>query len=67
MERRKRKNENKLYRLKMHKYYYEAILQLRPSKEEILDFVKNQISKRKDVFIRKKATKSILLLTKSNG
>ena len=37
----------------MHKYYYEAILQLRPYKKEVLDFVRNQIAKRKDVFISK--------------
>jgi len=33
--------------------YYEAIIQLRPKSEEIIKFIENQISKRKDVFISK--------------
>ncbi len=34
--------------------YYEAILQLRPESKEVLDFIKIQLNKRKDVFISKK-------------
>ena len=37
----------------MHKDYYEAIIQLRPYKKEVLDFVRNKIAKRKNVFISK--------------
>lgn len=37
----------------MHKDYYEAIIQIRPKDEEILNFVDNQIKKRKNVFISK--------------
>jgi len=34
--------------------YYEAILQLRPFDANVLDYVLNQIKKRKNVFISKK-------------
>ena len=33
--------------------YYEAILQLRPSEKEIVNFVKKRIKERKNVFISK--------------
>ena len=33
--------------------YYEAILQIRPEKKEILDFIKEHLNKRKNVFISK--------------
>ena len=33
--------------------YYEAIIQLRPFDEEVLNFINKQISERKDVFISK--------------
>ena len=33
--------------------YFESILQLRPNKREILDFVKKQIDKKEKVFISK--------------
>ncbi len=35
------------------KDYFEATIQLRPKKKEILDFIKERIEKRKDVFISK--------------
>jgi len=34
-------------------HYYEAILQLRNPNEEIMNLIKNQLKKRKDVFISK--------------
>ncbi len=33
--------------------YYEAIIQLRPATEELLNFVERQVAKRKDVWISK--------------
>ena len=38
---------------KMHKNYYEAIIQLRPASPEVVDFVKGQIRNRENVFISK--------------
>ena len=41
----------------MHKQlrsdYFEAIIQIRPKKMEVIQFIKNQILKRNDVFIAK--------------
>ncbi|MBL7147548.1 MAG: hypothetical protein ISS82_01865 [Nanoarchaeota archaeon] len=37
----------------MHKDYYEGILQLRNPNNEVIEFIKNQIKKREDVFITK--------------
>lgn len=37
----------------MHKDYYEGILQLRNLNKEVVEFIKNQIKKRADVFITK--------------
>lgn len=37
----------------LNPYYYEAILQLRPAKKELIDFVKKKIEEREDVFISK--------------
>ena len=37
----------------MHPQYFEGILQLRNPTKEVLKFVKNQIEKRKDLFISK--------------
>jgi len=37
----------------LHAEYYEAIIQLRPSTEELLRFIERSISERKDVFISK--------------
>lgn len=33
--------------------YYEAIIQIRPADKKVLDFVRNQIEKRKNVFVSK--------------
>ncbi|MDD5332096.1 MAG: NMD3-related protein [Candidatus Nanoarchaeia archaeon] len=33
--------------------YYEAIIQIRPKNQDILDFVRKRVSERKDVFISK--------------
>lgn len=33
--------------------YYEAIIQIRPAKEEILNFIKKRIEERKGVFVSK--------------
>lgn len=39
----------------LHFNYYEAVIQIRPSKKEVLDFIFNQVRKRKDdVFISKR-------------
>ena len=37
----------------MHKNYYEAIIQLRPASLEVVNFVKEQIKSRENVFISK--------------
>lgn len=37
----------------MHNSYYEATLQIRPYKQEVLRFILEEIGKRKDVFIAK--------------
>jgi len=37
----------------MHKDYYEGILQLRNPNNEVIEFIKNQIKKREDVFVTK--------------
>ncbi|MEW6063301.1 MAG: NMD3-related protein [Nanoarchaeota archaeon] len=34
--------------------YYEAIIQIRPGKKEILDFIKKQLETRKDIFVSRK-------------
>jgi nonsense-mediated mRNA decay protein 3 len=36
-----------------HSQYYEAIIQLRNPNEELLNFINNQLKKRKDIFISK--------------
>ena len=36
-----------------HAQYYEAILQLRPAQEQLLQFLLEELSKRQDVFISK--------------
>ena len=36
-----------------HQLYYEAKIQIRPFREDVISYVKNAISKRKDVFISK--------------
>jgi len=36
----------------MHKYYYEAIIQIRPGKKSVLDFVENQI-KKNEIYVAK--------------
>ena len=37
--------------------YYEAIVQIRPRSDEVLDFVRQEVEKRKDVFITKEIEK----------
>ncbi|QQG39208.1 MAG: hypothetical protein HYS32_02005 [Candidatus Woesearchaeota archaeon] len=37
----------------MHKNYFEAIIQVRPFKEEVLDFIRNQVKKSEKDFISK--------------
>ncbi|MBS3107691.1 hypothetical protein J4468_02140 [Candidatus Woesearchaeota archaeon] len=36
-----------------HAKYYEAIIQLRPEKQEVLDFILSEVERRDDVFISK--------------
>lgn len=42
-----------------HSNYYEAIIQLRPYKDKVVMFIRDQIEKREDVFI----TKELVLKT----
>lgn len=37
-----------------HSNYYEAIIQVRPKKQEVIDYIEDQIRKRNDVFISKR-------------
>ncbi len=37
--------------------YYEAIIQIRPSNKNLLDYIENQVKKKGDVFISKRIVK----------